>query len=217
MDFGKAFSFQFEDPDWIKKILLSGLIALIPVVGQFYLTGWMMEIAGRFAKDDTVLLPDINFGEYLKKGFLGAVVGFVYGLPAFVVMLPAIIISAVASNNADLEWLIIGSMVCCGGLGVLIAIATSLLSLVAILKVQLSDFKAAFDVKHNFQVFKNAIGPYLLTIVVAALALPIISSLGAVLCGIGVLFTMPYGLSLYGSCLGQAYKIGIEKTQAVEF
>jgi len=40
MDFGKAFSFVFEDEDWIKKIGVGGLISLIPVIGVFLVLGW---------------------------------------------------------------------------------------------------------------------------------------------------------------------------------
>ena len=211
MNFGYAFSYQFQDPDWIKKILLNGLITLIPLVGPIYMTGWLMEIAGRFATQDTVMLPDIDFGRYLSKGFMGAITGLIYSLPGVIVMMPAIIISALVSGERGMEWLVIVSMVCCLGLGILLSIALSLLSMVAIVEVQLKDFKAAFQIKHVFSIFKGAIGPYLLTVLVVGLVVPILSSLGGLLCGIGVLFTVPYSMTMYGSMLGQAHKTGSSK------
>src|SRR2546423_14801399 len=33
----------FRDPRWINKILIMGLITLIPVVGQMTLFGWMLQ------------------------------------------------------------------------------------------------------------------------------------------------------------------------------
>jgi hypothetical protein len=30
MDFGKAFSYPFQDPNWFKKIIIPGLVMLIP-------------------------------------------------------------------------------------------------------------------------------------------------------------------------------------------
>jgi uncharacterized membrane protein len=40
MDFGRAFSFVFEDPDWLKKVAIAGLVMLIPVIGQLVVLGW---------------------------------------------------------------------------------------------------------------------------------------------------------------------------------
>mgnify|MGYP000367712950 CR=1 FL=1 len=47
MDIAKTFDFIKEDKDWIVKLLIAGLIFLIPVVGQIYAWGWMMEISKR--------------------------------------------------------------------------------------------------------------------------------------------------------------------------
>lgn len=210
MNFGLAFTYQFQDPDWIKKILLNGLLALIPIVGPFYLSGWMLEIAARFAKDDSVLLPEIDFGKYLKKGFMASVVSLIYSLPGFLVTIPAIIMMVVSASGGDETLMTVAmiTMICCYGLGFLVMIATSLLSMVAVVEFTLKDFKSALQVKHMFAIFKSAIGPYLLTILVVGLAVPIIASLGSIACGIGVLFTMPYSLTVTAALLGQAYRQG---------
>ena len=36
MDIAKTFDFIKEDKDWVVKLLIVGLISLIPVVGQLY-------------------------------------------------------------------------------------------------------------------------------------------------------------------------------------
>jgi len=217
MDIGLAFTYQFEDEEWIKKLLLTGLIALIPIVGQIYIFGWMMEIAERFATSSTKELPDIDFGKYLGKGFSGYITTLVYGLPGFIVMLPGIIASMfTASVGEDAAIFIMLAMVCCFGLGALVSVAASLLSLPAIVEVQMKDLKSAFQVKRMFAIFKGAIGAYLLSIVILALAVPIISSLGAVACGIGVIVTLPYSISLYGALLGMAYREGSSSLGASE-
>ena len=33
MEFSKAFTFVFSDQSWIKKILILGLVSLIPIIG----------------------------------------------------------------------------------------------------------------------------------------------------------------------------------------
>lgn len=50
MDFGSSFSFVFKDPDWVKKLLIMGLVTLIPVLGQLVLMGWMAEVLRRTAR-----------------------------------------------------------------------------------------------------------------------------------------------------------------------
>jgi len=32
MDFGRAFTFAFQDPDWLKKVGLAAVIFLIPIM-----------------------------------------------------------------------------------------------------------------------------------------------------------------------------------------
>jgi len=32
MDFGKAVSFTFDDPDWITKVAIGGVVTLVPIL-----------------------------------------------------------------------------------------------------------------------------------------------------------------------------------------
>ena len=78
MDFGKAFSYVFDDEDWIKKIGIGALLSLIPIVGWFVILGWGVEITKRVINKNPEILPDwSDFGGYLTRGFLAFVVLFV--------------------------------------------------------------------------------------------------------------------------------------------
>lgn len=215
MDLGKAFTYQFETDDWWKKLLITGLITLIPVVGALYTLGWMMEIASRFSKAGNfsdVELPDVDFGGYLGKGFQGFVVSIAYSIPAFIFAIPVIIVSIIAANDGGDTSALIATItgICCGGLYVLVAIAGGLLAYPAMMEVQVNgNLGAGFNFKRVFAIFKGAIVPFLLSILAMAIVTPILSSLGALLCGLGVLFTLPYSFSLMGYFLGTAYKEGV--------
>lgn len=219
MDFGKAFTFQFEQEDWWKKLLLTGLIALIPIVGILYVIGWMMEIAGRFAKasaGESVALPDVDFGGFLGKGFQGFIVSLVYALPSVLFVLPILIVTIfTASDGGDTaNMVLIITSICCGGLALLLAIAGGLLTYPALVEVQVQgNLKAGFNFKRVFAIFKNAIVPYLLSILAMAIITPILSSLGGLLCGFGILLTVPYSVSLTGYFLGSAYKEGVSSLE----
>ncbi len=213
MEFGKAFSYQFAAEDWWKKLLITGLIALIPVVGIFYVIGWMLEIAGRFSKaraNETVELPDVDFGGFLGTGFKGFLISLIYALPAVIAVIPLAIILPVSINTMDDPTVVMAiAGVCCGGLSILLSIAGGLLAYPAMVEVQLAgNLKAGLNFKRVFAIFKGAIVPYLLSILAMVIITPILSSLGGLLCGFGVLLTVPYSLSLTGYFLGSAYKEG---------
>ena len=57
MDFGKAFSYVFDDSDWLKKVGLGGLIYLVPIL-NFAAAGYSLEVAQRVINDDPRPLPE---------------------------------------------------------------------------------------------------------------------------------------------------------------
>ena len=101
MDFGKAFSYTFDDPDWIKKIVIMGLISIIPILGQLVLAGWMIDIIKKIIQDEPVVLPDLDFGGQLSRGFGITVVSLVYSLPIILVAILQGVITSVASNLSN--------------------------------------------------------------------------------------------------------------------
>src|SRR4030065_1188818 len=101
MDFGKAFSYQFEDQDWIKKILIAAVIPLIPIIGSLVVAGWGVEITKRVIHHEPFPLADWNdFGGYLGKGFKMAVIALVYALPLIIVAIcPSVLLTVPASSE----------------------------------------------------------------------------------------------------------------------
>jgi hypothetical protein len=43
MDFGKAFTYVFEDADWVKKLGIAGLLNIIPILGTILVSGWALN------------------------------------------------------------------------------------------------------------------------------------------------------------------------------
>ncbi len=201
MQFGQAFSYVFKDPDWIKKLLLAGLVSLIPVVGQFFLAGWGLEVTRRLIDgEDPVLLPDLNFGATLGKGFQAAVIGFIYSIPVIIFALPMSLIGPIgAAMDMDMDTLGMITMVvsvCCGGLILIYSIFMALM-----VPAALGNFVAKGGIGSGLQ-FKEVFGlvkarpvSYLL-VLVGGIVSNFIGLLGSIACGIGVLITMPYSIAL---------------------
>ena len=80
MNFGQAFTYVFEDPDWAKKLLIPALVSLIPIIGQLVVLGWMLEVTRRVIQQNPRPLPELDFGRQLGEGFKGFIIGLVYAL-----------------------------------------------------------------------------------------------------------------------------------------
>src|SRR5689334_5958445 len=88
MDIGKAFSFVFEDEQWISKVLIGGLIFLIPIVGQLAVLGYMIKVAQNVAQGNPRPLPTWSeFGNHIMLGLYEFVIRLVYAIPILVLFL----------------------------------------------------------------------------------------------------------------------------------
>ncbi len=211
MDLGLALTFVFQDEDWLRKVLINGLIGLIPIVGQIYLLGWGLEVARRVAMDQYTALPDMDFGAYLRRGFQALVVGLVYGLPIWLFVIPIVVLPmlgvSMGMDDETLATLTMVFSVCCGGLIFVYSILLGLLMPVAYAHIAVEDsLRAAFQFSEIFRLLKVALGPWLLAFVGTMIAGFAASLIGSVLCGIGVIFTMAVYFPVMGHLYGQAYR-----------
>src|SRR5919202_787812 len=68
----------FGIPEWIGPFLLTGLINIIPFVGQMVVLGWMLE-SRDYARRGLGVVPPAGFS-YLGRGFRVWIGQLVYGL-----------------------------------------------------------------------------------------------------------------------------------------
>ena len=208
MDFGKAFSFVFEDEDWIKKIVVGGLISLIPVIGAFLVLGWGVEVIKRVIRDDAEILPDwSDFGGYLARGFLVFLVAFVYMLPVILLQVCSSLPFLYESADETLITLFTIVTVCFGCLTTLYSIAVYLVLPAAIASyADTDDISSAFKLGEIFKMVRDNIGTYAM-VFLGGIVAGMVASLGTIACVIGVLFTSVYSFAVNGHLWGQAYKI----------
>ena len=209
MQFGQIFSFQFKDPDWIKKLLLTGLITLIPVVGGMFLIGWTLGITKKVINNDMGLLPELDFGANIGKGFQALIIQLVYMLPVIILSLPLALVgpigAAVGMDSSTMETAMLVVSICCGGLMLIFSIAAAFVMPAALGNfVVKGGIGSGLKFAEAIALVKAAPVAYLL-VVVGVMLSGVISSLGSIACGLGVLFTMPYAMSMMGHLYGQAY------------
>ena len=86
MDIGKAFSYPFEDEDWLSKLFLGAIVSAIPIL-NFAWTGYTVDIVRNVSGGVSLPLPDWSeFGDKFVKGFLIWAAGIIYSLPALIVI-----------------------------------------------------------------------------------------------------------------------------------
>lgn len=213
VDIGKAFSFVFDDEEWVSKILIGGLIALIPIVGLLAWFGFMIQTARNVAYGVAKPLPSWSpFGELIKLGFYGFVINLVYVLPALIIyfgfsclLVPIAGVLAEGGGNSDAAGGAIGLLFlgCVMPLFFILLLGGVFLSYYA-----LAQFVVTNQLAPSLRVGEVIAGvrrnwtPWLIMILVALLS-SIVASAGSIACGVGALFTSIYAYAMLGHALGQ--------------
>lgn len=212
MEFGKAFSFAFEDKDWLMKLGIAALILLIPLLGQIIVLGWALEITRRVIDNDPQPLPDwSDFGGHTLRGILVWVISFVYSLPIILVSacsssLPAIFQEGGDDTIASVLTIITICLSC------LIFLYSVFLGFV--LPAALGTFAktgqlgSAFRFGEVFGLVRAAPAAYLITLL-GGIAASFVAMLGIIACFIGVIFTMAYASTITMHLYGQAYNVAV--------
>lgn len=207
MDLGLAFSYVFEDDDWLKKVGIAALILLIPIIGQIIVLGWALTITRRVIQNDPVPMPDwSDFGEYTILGLKAFVIGLVYAIPFIIFMIPSSILSGTIDPhgpNAIISIII-----------TLLGCLTFLYSLIIalIMPAAYGQLAATGEIGDGLNVSKiismitKNPSTYLMAFLGLILA-GIVASLGSIACGIGVIATSAYAMAVEGHLFGQAYRV----------
>ena len=187
MDFGRSFTYMFRQPGAGPKILIGGLLFLLPVIGWLWIGGYMIRTV-RVVMMGSEELPDwTDWGDLAMLGLSAWLGALIYGIPG-----------AVLSSL--------------GGLG---AVASSLWAIVvavvlpaAIMRFAAKgDLGAFFDINEIFGFISRNLGNYLIIVLLGILVL-VAASFGVVLLVIGVFFAYFWGTlvnaHLYGSLARRA-------------
>jgi hypothetical protein len=113
IDFSLALGFVFQEPGWLAKLLVGGMILALPVVGWVLVSGYLLEVARRvIAADSTMKLPAWHaWGRLLQGGsvifLLTCVWSLLLALPTLV---PGYLIAAALDSYAGLSFLVVGAL-----------------------------------------------------------------------------------------------------------
>jgi hypothetical protein len=204
MDFGLAFTFPFQDQDWIKKVLIGAALLLVPIFGLIVVLGWSVEVSRRVIRRDTEVLPGWdNFGEKFSLGLKAFVVLFVLSLPLTLFSLPYTFINPAASDTMSTVFTIFSICFSCFSILYSIVLALGYPAALGIL-ADTDSIGSALNPGKIFSLVRSAPAAYLITLLGIIVA-GFVAGLGVIICAIGVLATIAYAMLIEGHLFGQAY------------
>lgn len=185
---GRAFSFMFEDKDWVQKILIGGAFVLLSfiLIGIPFVLGYLLVLIKNASEGRPLPLPTWDdMGTKFTNGLMFLIVIIVWAIPLALVHF--------------ILWLI----PCIGWLGsILLSIATAMLyPYIAVRFARSNNFADAFDfagiIAFFTQNFTN-----LLIVAIMSIVFSIIAGFGVLAFLIGYLFTS------FWAALGITYLYG---------
>jgi hypothetical protein len=196
----EAFVWPVRDPEWLTKILIIGLINVIPIVGAINGLGWMLASLDRLRAGEEKLAP-ANFS-YLGRGARVFVVYLIYALVLVAVGLlpyiPAIAI-AISQNHTNGNAGLIGLALLLNLVAFAIFTLGSLLLTFMLPALILATDGGGIAAGLSVGNVLRRCTAYPMNTLIAGLMLiaaSFVSSLGVIACFVGVFFTAAYALAM---------------------
>ena len=211
MDYGTAFSYITQDSDWLKKLAIGALLAFTGI-GLIVILGWSVEVTRRVIQGDPEVLPDwSNFGELAMNGVKLLVVGFVWMLPVILVNACLVGAGITAGNQMASQDDAATLLLILNGCGMLLTMVYAivigiLLAPAAGVLADSGSLRDALSFSNAFNLVRANAGDYITSVLLGGAALMILSSIGSLICMIGVYPAITYGYAVIGHLYGQAYR-----------
>lgn len=205
VNFGKAFTYIFDDEQWFDKLIVPILVSLIPIIGSMAFTGYILRTTKNVIQNEIDPLPKFDFGEDLERGFRFFLIGLVYSLPIMLVV-GLMTIPLMTLNNTDTVSALGVIFLILGGL---VMLAYGLLMMfiqpVAMGNFAVKDtFASGFEFGNFFKRLNSNFKVWLL-VIAGMLIASIISPMGSIVFGIGAFVTTAYSQLMVAHLTGQAY------------
>jgi len=222
MDFGKAFTYMFQDPRWLAKLGIGTLLilvsiplslALIGIVPLIIVTGYSLVALDNVRLGHEHPLPEWqDWGKFFMLGLKALVALFIWALPMFIGFVPVLAGSVLSDNsNAGGTGAIAALLIICGSClmflwGLFIALLTP--AIYARLAAT-NRFAAAFDLGRIWEFTRDNLGNVIIAILLVWLAgiiAFVLGMMGFMLLCIGAMLTIP--LASLWQYLVQAHLFG---------
>ena len=210
-----AFVWPVRDPEWPKKLLIIALTLLIPIAGAINGLGWMLATLDRLRAGEERLAP-ANLG-YLGRGWRLLMVQVVYALAvsalALVIYLPAVLLAVNQGKgqaNGGLILLALFLNVLAFGVATVGSLAATFASPAYVLATDRGGIAGGLNVR---DVWRRSRANLTNTLIAGLMliAASFVSSLGSIVCLVGIFFTAAYALAMQ-AWVFRSFELGSQST-----
>lgn len=213
MDIGSAFTFMFDDEEWVKKLAIGGGLALVgvilsPILIGFALflplLGYMLEVIKNVRDGQTKLPEWTDFGNLFVKGLMLFLIILIYQIPVIILAcLSGGINAAMTQADSDMAQALTIVSVCFSCLQFVASLVVGAIMPAAWIRyAQYDTFGSAFQFNEIFKFISANIGNYIIAILLSWVA-SFLAILGLILCIIGVFFTTFWSVLVSANLYGQ--------------
>jgi hypothetical protein len=213
----EAFVWPVRDPRWAAKLIIIGLISLIPIIGWMNGLGWMLGSLDRLRSGEERLAD--GYFDHIGRGARLFVVELVYALMVaalgLVFYIPGILIAlSQGHGNANPGVIALALLLDLAALGLvsLGSLAYTFLLPAVILATDQGGIGAGLTIGAIIRRSRaNPVNTLIAGLMLIAASF--VSSIGIIACGIGVIFTAPYALAMQ-AWIVRSFEIGSANRQA---
>jgi hypothetical protein len=167
MDIVENIKYPTTDSEWIKKILIGGILLIIPII-NFIIGGYYIKTLRGSIEGKPGLPEWDDWGDLFVKGLMVAIIGFIYSLIPLIVLFVSIggvITAAISSGDfsaASISAIVGGSLFSV----VLMLIVCLVLPMALSIYAKEDSIGAAFRIGEILSRIKSVPGDYIITIIV---------------------------------------------------
>ncbi len=204
MDYGKSFSFVFEDEKWISKFLVGVVISLVPIVNLAGY-GYMVQLLKNVRDGLEEPLPEWDdFGKFFVDG-LKLMAGYlVYAIPVIVISFALIPVAFAADSGGITENAMIAALICLYCFMFLFVLVPMLLYPALFIQYAKEDqIGDMFKFGDMWALIKSDVANYLIILLMIFFVLGFIASFGILLCFFGIFLTVWWAQLATAHMIGQ--------------
>jgi hypothetical protein len=198
---------MFQDQDWPKKILIGGLISLVPIL-NFAALGYLVQVIRNVRDGQALPLPEWDqLGEHFRSGLYLFLILLIYSLPIVLLLCiqtgASIVVGSAATGQSAANALFIISTCLWCLVGVWVLVVGVLSPAILVRFAETLEFQSGLRLGEVVSIIKANPASYLIAMIIMWVALGVIAPLGLIACGVGVVVTGFWATLVSGHVLGQ--------------